>query len=1489
MRALHFLVIFSLIFNSQFSFGSEVSDSFADNSKLTENEKLTLDGFFKKSNERMPQSVSEQKSQDSNTIQTTDEVTAKESDNGAISAEMLSRQFKSQKLVQIIINDEKISAYVTDISDTPNGIEIEVAYTKANGSMSSRKLLAQEFFQTNPKIKAALDKQLSTDVSVQTLARKQPPAKAPIVVQTNDIKPKSKNRAPASLDFSIPVVSEKILNDGPSESDIQKVRDNENTIISNAVPVQPDQTLKVKKITSTNSSNVAEISIMKNLAIDPAAIAGDARNKLDYLAKLDRLDNSRLSSRQRESLARKMGIYDADKTAGLDYRPVSTKKTTRELFEKIFATRIDFDIEMLRSTLSFNPRGGYIGIAEFRNAEKFVQAIQKADIDGSKLSLSERQLLNKFTDRAPLYARQINPEIALINPQSLEAFVPPRITNNKVTTMASRGDEFVELVKIKPDMVRAEDQVIIKNFEGTSDLKAWFINRNYDGTIRVKDSEGKEFNLGPQATSDSQFYRGLTAEVKVNGALDNSSRVNAAEAYVKRELTATQKNAVISSHNIGGEGQGYFDYTADELKQKTEILRKAGFSNIEAALLVRKGIIGNNPTEISKLVEVKPIEIRRGDEVVINDFNGTGELRGQIIGSATNGGLVLREASGVETTVYKSDLNDLTNSKISRNPNARMVASGEELSLKRAPIVAVKPKKVFSVKASDVRIGDKVLINDFNGAKELEGIIVAAKKDDRYLLLQPNGLKTTLYKSDLNDPVNVKINRESGLKIPKIKVEEKTAFDTSADSPLLVSKDKKINPDIAVPLGSGELRQGRVLSQVDPKPGLPKTYVVEYLDEVGVTSQIHLSQDELLAANTPKALEKVKADRLRSLQYQSKSNSELQQLLDEGNRAAKEAVGKGRAVDKPDLSAEAQSALSELARRNQVTSSAVFEAYRRGGIKGLENLAVAHKLVDITSPVSAVTPITAKSLSQYKTGDFVVTAGIGDKVTLPKSKTADAEAIVLSRDKVDGEVIYTVGIKKADGSHTTQKITDRELGDANPFFVGVRVQLSENDHDVVTPDGSIYTNVDRSTDERFSALLHSVSQTKTDEIKAAAANFSTDKQSVISQAMTGKFGLPNKAVKRDIGKMQFSVDQRQGFINNLREALDQVDASLGTLVSKSVHYGDQKYTKWQVSVNQTKITFDTPINLSRSEAMAQLRELSREERIKLLNSQARLDDDKAHLAELRTKVGVAKPPEPLNGPSVFQITENKNQSRNIAVAVKGTQSLVNDLEGVIGERGRKTGLRNTSELTAGHPLTPVIEKQRQIIHRLNQTDRELEPENFARISTNVANDLVKSGEADLALPYYRVAAETIENNLGLTAKDFWANEANIKAAIKTAFIADNQELAYMATEKSVLAKVKSNTSEDLKKVALDQFYNLGYEFDKISYGVKRYNNKNKELDLLVIRKQQQYIAEKFNLTKDIEDSIGQQAFERIDSQAHLTVDHLLKNPAQMIEPDKLKK
>ena len=174
----------------------------------------------------------------------------------------------------------------------------------------------------------------------------------------------------------------------------------------------------------------------------------------------------------------------------------------------------------------------------------------------------------------------------------------------------------------------------------------------------------------------------------------------------------------------------------------------------------------------------------------------------------------------------------------------------------------------------------------------------------------------------------------------------------------------------------------------------------------------------------------------------------------------------------------------------------------------------------------------------------------------------------------------------------------------------------------------------------------------------------------------------------------------------------------------------------------------------------------------------------------------------------------------------------------------------------------------------------MQPENFAKVASRVAHELVLSGETDLAIPYFAASAMTIYDSLGASAKGFWNNESNVQSAIKAGFASDNYEVAHLALENLMSLKSKGSTEEALKKVALDYYHNLNYEYDRISFGVKRYGNKNKDLDLLVIRKQQQFLSEKYKLRNDIEAVSGKESWQKMNEQAQLSVADRFMNPSR---------
>jgi len=91
-----------------------------------------------------------------------------------------------------------------------------------------------------------------------------------------------------------------------------------------------------------------------------------------------------------------------------------------------------------------------------------------------------------------------------------------------------------------------------------------------------------------------------------------------AEALLGRSLNESEMKAVYQAH-IAGRGEegklaGSFaskgNYTPAQLKQKTEILRKGGFSDEEARRLIREGVAGDASPQIS----VSSIEVERNAE-----------------------------------------------------------------------------------------------------------------------------------------------------------------------------------------------------------------------------------------------------------------------------------------------------------------------------------------------------------------------------------------------------------------------------------------------------------------------------------------------------------------------------------------------------------------------------------------------------------------------------------------------------------------------------------------------------------------------------------------------------------------------------------------------------------------------------------------------------------------------------------------------------------
>lgn len=76
----------------------------------------------------------------------------------------------------------------------------------------------------------------------------------------------------------------------------------------------------------------------------------------------------------------------------------------------------------------------------------------------------------------------------------------------------------------------------------------------------------------------------------------------AAEGILGRPLTTAQSDALLRAHNVGLE-RGIGGYTAEDIEQKREILRGAGFSERERETLLWKGIAGGEGPEMLAMIQ----------------------------------------------------------------------------------------------------------------------------------------------------------------------------------------------------------------------------------------------------------------------------------------------------------------------------------------------------------------------------------------------------------------------------------------------------------------------------------------------------------------------------------------------------------------------------------------------------------------------------------------------------------------------------------------------------------------------------------------------------------------------------------------------------------------------------------------------------------------------------------------------------------------------
>jgi hypothetical protein len=189
-------------------------------------------------------------------------------------------------------------------------------------------------------------------------------------------------------------------------------------------------------------------------------------------------------------------------------------------------------------------------------------------------------------------------------------------------------------------------------------------------------------SVGMKSVWERQAARAATEDINV------ASRNASAELTVNRKLTPKQQDAVLAAHNVGvgqkgknGGPAGIGNYTPAQLREKTKILKDAGFSQAEIRKLMENGIVGHPALQE---LNISPM---RGQEVSIP--RSSGARTNGIISNLSEGRARVDfiDADGLSKskTVDVSELGVPLRSTTIRNPiGSTQHEVGQEVSIPRS-------------------------------------------------------------------------------------------------------------------------------------------------------------------------------------------------------------------------------------------------------------------------------------------------------------------------------------------------------------------------------------------------------------------------------------------------------------------------------------------------------------------------------------------------------------------------------------------------------------------------------------------------------------------------------------------------------------------------------------------------------------------------------------------------------------------------------------
>lgn len=264
-------------------------------------------------------------------------------------------------------------------------------------------------------------------------------------------------------------------------------------------------------------------------------------------------------------------------------------------------------------------------------------------VEDSRFKLSE-QFLGHWLEDAPcseidklLSARYQNYQNTLMREHQAAVLTgrPGTVSNSTNTKKENDGPNIISLLKSAMN----EAQVRYECY--TPKVKAEMVCAGVTSLIvdaamgmGVKSAISKITAVVKSKKALGAINRAVAAEEKIDlkdsAKLLAADRKKAAALVLEKKLTEAQEKAVIEAHEVGlKEGRGYFDYTPDDLRKKSKILKAAGFSDEERSLLMRSGITGQFSTEEAKKLISASIEkeMKYGNpkekQAILNRLNKT--------------------------------------------------------------------------------------------------------------------------------------------------------------------------------------------------------------------------------------------------------------------------------------------------------------------------------------------------------------------------------------------------------------------------------------------------------------------------------------------------------------------------------------------------------------------------------------------------------------------------------------------------------------------------------------------------------------------------------------------------------------------------------------------------------------------------------------------------------------------------------------------------